>query len=249
MRIASWNVNHRVGKTHFRPETVDAAIALDVDAVFFNEFFPGKNGPSFLRRLSSAGWRHQVIPEEPQARANRTIVASRYPVVVDQVSMPSFDDQFPPNVLAVRFPEQDLRVLALRIPWYPSPQRQLTVRCWEWLESSASTLTSDPAIIIGDLNASPSSPPARGGEHFRRMLAGPWSLATSITEPSYWSAKGATSTLDHLLHTRMLQVHSASFVTAAGGYRLAGSAAALSDHAAIIAELSPQALDIRFSRG
>ena len=57
MRIASWNLNHRVGVTRFRPEAVDAAIAIDADALFFNEYFPRERGVAFERRPVDAGWR------------------------------------------------------------------------------------------------------------------------------------------------------------------------------------------------
>ena len=237
MRIASWNLNHRVGKTRFRPEAVDAAVALDADVIFFNEYFPRRHGPAFEQRLADAGWCHQIIPDEPAVTANRTIVVSRFPVTDDPLPKPAFDDQFPPNVLAVRLPEEGLRVLAVRIPWYESPYRKLTLKSWEWLESSAMTMAHDPAIIVGDLNASPRSPPPNGGDHFRRLLGQGWTLATPATGASYWSSKGTTSTLDHLLHTANVHVASASFLTRTGEFQLAGSADALSDHAALVAEL------------
>jgi hypothetical protein len=73
MRIASWNLNHRVGRTRFRKEAADAAIALDVDAIFFNEYFPQTHGPAFEGRLADAGWRHQLMSPEPQERANPSV--------------------------------------------------------------------------------------------------------------------------------------------------------------------------------
>jgi hypothetical protein len=118
MRIASWNLNHRVGMTRFRPEAADAAMALDVDAIFFNEYFPKEQGPVFARRLAAAGWRHQLISAEPPERANRTFVAARVSVELDSLALPTFDHQLPANLLVVRFPDAELRVIAVRVPAY-----------------------------------------------------------------------------------------------------------------------------------
>jgi endonuclease/exonuclease/phosphatase family metal-dependent hydrolase len=236
MRIASWNLNHRVGMTRFRSEAADAAIALDVDAIFFNEYFPKEHGTAFARRLTDGGWQHHLIPDEPPERANRTFVTSRVPVDIDSIALPTFDHQLPANLLVVRFPGVGLRVIALRVPAYEAHQRDLTLKSWDWLELAARALVDDAAVIVGDLNISPSSVRA-GGDHFRRIRNAGWSLATPEAEPSYFSATGHTSTLDHLLHTKGVRVSGAAFVTKTGGYTLAGSSGALSDHAAIVAEL------------
>ena len=238
MRIASWNLNHRAGATRFRPEAVDAAIALDADAVFFNEYFPKQHGPTFADRLANAGWCHQLISSEPGERANRTFVASRVSVEQDCVPLPTFDRQLPANLLAVRFPDTGLRVLALRVPAYEGPERPLVLRSWDWLESTAALLVDEAAVIVGDLNVSAASRRSGGGDHFRRIRSAGWSLATPEGEPSFFSSTGHTSTVDHLLHTRTVRVASAAFVSEVSGYVLAGSRGAISDHAAIVADLS-----------
>jgi len=237
MRIGSWNLNHRVGMTRFHPEVVEAAIALDVDAIFFNIYFPKEHGPDLIRRLADAGWRHQLITPEPPARANRTFLAARVPVELDSLALPTFDHQLLANLLVVRFPQTGLRVVALRVPAYEAHQKDLILKSWDWLEVAAAEIVGDVAVIIGDLNVSSSSSRAAGGGHFRRIKGAGWVLATPETEPSFFSAKGYTSTLDHLLHTKAVRVANASFVTKIGNRILAGSSDALSDHAAIVADL------------
>lgn len=237
MRIASWNLNHRVGKTQFRAEAVDAAVALDVDAIFFNEYFPRQHGTGFARRLVDAGWPNHLISAEPPERANRTFVAARVPVEMDSIVLPTFDHQLPANLLAVRFPDAGLRVIALRVPAYEAHEKDLILRSWDWLESAAAGLVEDAAVIVGDLNVSLRSPRAGGGDHFRRIRSAGWGLATPEAEPSYFSARGHTSTLDHLLHSKAVRATKAAFVTKVGAYILAGSSGAISDHAAIVADL------------
>ena len=237
MRIASWNLNHRVGQTRFRKEAADAAIALDVDAIFFNEYFPQTHGPAFQGRLADAGWRHQLLSPEPPERANRVFVASRIDVGRAELAMPTFDHQLPANVLSVRFPGCGLWVVALRIPAYKAHQRDLTSRSWAWLESVAKSLASEAAVIIGDLNVPTLATRGVGAETLQRIGALGWPVASSTSVASYFSPRGTTSTLDYLLHTPAVAVHRAPFVTGASDFILAGSLNALSDHAAIVADL------------
>jgi endonuclease/exonuclease/phosphatase family metal-dependent hydrolase len=164
-------------------------------------------------------------------------VASRVVLERDALALPSFDHQLPANVLVVRFPGANLRVVAIRVPWYGRAQRDLALRAWDWLESAAADLIQEAAIIIGDLNVSTSSRRRDAADPLRRITRAGWALATSEIDPSYFSPRGSTNTLDHLLHTVKVKVVNASFATEAGGHVLAGSPAALSDHAALVAEI------------
>lgn len=237
MQIASWNLNHRVGRTRFQPAAAEAAIALDVDAVFFNEYFPQQHGPAFRARLADAGWRHQLISAEPAERANRVLVASRLEVELTDVKLPRFDHQFPANVLAVRFPTVGLQVLALRVPAYKPQQRRLTELSWNWIERTATEIVSGAAIIVGDLNVPATATKGVGFETLRRIALRRWAVAPVADTPSYFSPRGTTTTLDYLLHTAGVAVRNATFVTNCSGFRLAGAAGALSDHAALVAAL------------
>lgn len=238
LRIASWNLNHRIGMTRFKPEAADAAIALGADAIFFNEYFPQRHGATFEGRLKDAGWVHQLISHEGPERHNRTMVASRVPVEMDAVELPSFDYTMPSNTLAVRIPSHKLRVVAVRVPMYQRAQKELTLRGWEWIESTAAMLADHPAMIVGDLNCAPTSRASTGGDHFRRILASGWTAAQFPQgQSSYFGPKGSRSTLDHLLHTRAVRCVEPSYVTTIGAFTLAGDGGSLSDHAAIVAEL------------
>jgi endonuclease/exonuclease/phosphatase family metal-dependent hydrolase len=240
MRIVSWNLNHRVGKTRFQPAAVDAAAALGADALFFNEYFPKDRGPEFAARLADMGWTYQLISPEPPERANRVFAASRIPVELADVRHASFDHQLPANVLPVRFPASGLHVIAVRVPAYEGDQRPRIGLSWQWLQATAATLVELPAVIVGDLNVKWHSPASAGGEVFRGLTREGWTLATSTNEPSYYPNRGQASTLDHLLHTRSVRVSKAEFVSRIGEFYLAGGKGALSDHAAVVADLDVQ---------
>jgi endonuclease/exonuclease/phosphatase family metal-dependent hydrolase len=226
--------------TRFRPEAASAALCLDADAVFFNEYFPKSHGAEFAARLADGGLIHQMISPEPSERANRTFVASRLPLDEDRLPAATFDQQLPANTLSVRFADSGLRVLALRVPAYERAQQALTLKSWDWLEASAALLRNSQAVILGDLNVRPAATSGPGIVHFRRIRAAGWQLATSETEASYFSPRGSKSTLDSLLHTASVLVTATRFVSCVAGYSLAGQPDALSDHAAIVADLHVQ---------
>lgn len=237
MRIASWNLNHRVGAVPFRPEAADAAVALDADALIFCEYFPRQHGPAFQARLAAQGWSAQLLSPETREVANRVLVAARVPLVADPFPRPRFDHQFPANVLVARFPALALRVVAVRVPAYEARQRTPLRQSWDWLEQAAQALAGERAVIVGDLNCSLASPRHRGGDHLKRIIGSGWQLATPVEGASYYGLGGRTSVIDHLLVAPACTASQARFVASAGGFRLAGSPGALSDHAALVAEI------------
>jgi len=235
IRIVSWNLNHRVGMTRFRPEAVDAAIALKADVLCFNEYFAQNNAKHFESRLAEGGWVHQIVSPPTSERANRVLIAARMPIQRDRLKLPKFDQQFPANILSVRLPEPGLRLLALRVPWYATAA--LRTQSWDWIESAAVALGVDAAIIIGDLNVPLEPRIKKAANPLRRLQDRGWTLATPAKTSSYFSHRGARSTLDHLFHTASVAVTRASFVECAGGHVLAGTPEALSDHAALVADV------------
>ena len=50
--------------------------------------------------------------------ANRVLIASRLPLAPMNIKLPTFDQQFPPNLLGVRIPSLGLSVLGIRVPAY-----------------------------------------------------------------------------------------------------------------------------------
>lgn len=79
MRIATWNLNNRVGKVRFRPEAAAASMALDVDLLVLTEFYPQQHESRFREALAQAGWEHQLMSRDTGAIANRVLLASRFP--------------------------------------------------------------------------------------------------------------------------------------------------------------------------
>jgi endonuclease/exonuclease/phosphatase family metal-dependent hydrolase len=233
VQVAVWNLNHRVGMTAFRPQAPAAAMALDADVLVFNEFYPGKHEQSFIDQLRDAGWHHQVLSADTGEKANRVLVASRVPVESMPLALPTFDRQFPANIATVTVSSIAISLIGLRVPMYQKATAGLLPRAWDWLENTTRALASEPAVILGDLNTSIHATGSQRRPQFQRILSSGWQRATPADGPSYFGTNGATSEIDHVLYTRRVSVTGAHFVRCAGGYALAGSAEALSDHAAL----------------
>ena len=235
MKIAAWNLNNRVGRVPFRAEAADAAIALDADVFVFNEYYPQSNEIAFRRTLADAGWQHQALSPDTGEKANRVLIASRTQLAPLPLKLPDFDRQLPANLLGVHIPDFGVSVLGLRLPWYESSS--LVTRAWDWVEEAAAGLLSEPSIIVGDLNAGLNSKASRGGEHLRRIIDSGWQRAAPTTGFSYFGSGGKRSEIDHLLSTSLCYVANPHYVTQQGQHCFAGVVGAISDHAALVANV------------
>ncbi len=233
LQVAVWNLNHRVGMTAFQPQAPAAAMALDTDVLVFNEFYPGKHESFFLGQLADAGWHHQQLSADTGEKANRVLVASRVPIEPMALTLPSFDRQFPANIAAVLVPSIGVKLIGLRVPMYQKATAGLLPRAWDWLENTAHALVNQPVVMVGDLNTSIHATGSRLRPQFQRILASGWRRAEPADGPSYFGTNGATSEIDHVLHTQHIGVTGARFVRTVGGYSLAGRSGAMSDHAAL----------------
>jgi len=238
MLPATWNLNNRAGKTRFRPEAADAAVALGADLIAFTEYFPGKYHEVFCRTLTNAGWMYQSLSQETRERANRVLIASRIPLAIEVLDLPTFDFQFSANIAAVTLPALGLRVVGVRVPAYTGCARAKIGSSWDWLEGVATMWRDTPTVLTGDLNVRLTSEEGKGGEHFRRIQSNSWTRARPSEGFSYYGPREVRSEIDHVLFTKHCIVQDARYVTEAGKHILAGAVSALSDHAALMVEIN-----------
>jgi hypothetical protein len=238
MRIATWNLNNRVGLNTFRPEAAAATNALNADLVVLTEYFPRQHAESFEADLRAAKFDHSRVAIDTGEKANRILIASKHELRPLDIELPAFDKQFPANVLSVVLPVIDLSIIGVRIPWYVRSDVPLVLEAWDWLLTAAARLADRPALILGDLNAGITSGRARGGEHFRRILQSGWHRATPATGSSFYGSTGNVSEIDHILGTAQCSFGAVRYVTEIGQYEFAGSKTAISDHAVLIAEVT-----------
>lgn len=240
MKIATWNLNNRVGRVRFRPEAANAAVALGADVLVFTEFFPQLHEKRFRETLSSAGWTEQLMSPTPTEVANRILIASKFPVNPLQIEFPAFDQQFPANLAAVLIPSIGLSIVGVRVPAYSAQESSLLLQAWEWIETTAALLSGCPAIILGDLYVSTGSTASRGGDQFRRILANGWKRASPTEGATFFGHNGRTSEIDHILATDHCTISEAVCIKTAGGFELCDSQDAISDHAALLCQIEPR---------
>ena len=77
MKIATWNLNYRVGRVRFRPEAADAAVALGADVLVLTEFFPQEHEKRFRNTLRNAGLSEQVMSPQPAEVVEGPLVFKR----------------------------------------------------------------------------------------------------------------------------------------------------------------------------
>jgi endonuclease/exonuclease/phosphatase family metal-dependent hydrolase len=237
LRLATWNLNNRVGKVRFRLEAARAAVALGADVIAFTEYFPREQEPTFLGILEGGGWLHQHVSREPPHEiANCVLIVSKVPMEPLELALPTFDRQFPANILCVSLPSLGLSIVGVRVPYYVAETRPLFLAAWDWIEQTAAALRNRPAVILGDFNIAEQAPRAKGGEHFRRILSNSWHRAQPQGKVSYFGHNGSRTEIDHIIATTHCSLGGDSYVQASGDLTLAGGPGAISDHAALVCD-------------
>ena len=231
--VLCWNVNNRVGRTRFRPEAAQAAMETGADVLVFNEFYPGREMSSFRATLEQRGWMHQTLSFAPgDLKANRILIASRYPHQIVALPTSTLDEHLTSNALCVDF--SDFRLFAIRVPTYKGADR---ARAWDWVASAVESINcaGRPAILCGDLNTSMTASGASRVPQFHSLVeSDAWRRVQPDGRGSFFRNGAAPVEIDHVLANTGCVVAGTSYLTDAGPYVLAGSEAAISDHAALI---------------
>lgn len=235
MLIATWNLNHRVGYTPYRPDAPRAIAALGADVLVLTEYFPQAEDGRFRDDLKTAGYRWLSASDNRGIRANTVLIASRLPASSEPLALPGFDDQFDSNLHAIRLDDSDTVVIGVRIPWYTDGPAKIGL-AWEWLERCAAERMSSTTVIAGDLNTAPRPTAARGGKVLLRMLESGWRRAAPTIGASYIGKPGKQTEIDHILVSPSCELGTARYVTEERGIQFAGKHG-LSDHAVLVADI------------
>jgi|MTBAKMStandDraft_1061839.scaffolds.fasta_scaffold30278_2 endonuclease/exonuclease/phosphatase family metal-dependent hydrolase len=233
MIIATWNLNNRVGKKRFRPESADAAIMLSADIIVFTEYYPQSHEKRFCLTLEQAGYKWQMVSRETSEISNRVFIVSKIPLVPMLLELPSFDKQLPSNLLGVELPSIGISVIGVRVPAYKVKTKSLLTKAWDWIEKTSSLFKDSPTIILGDFNLSHMSVRSIGSGHFERILRSGWHRAEPNGGATFFGYNGKKSEIDHIIGTTHCRFSDEEIVMKANGYSLAGSPDSISDHAVL----------------
>jgi endonuclease/exonuclease/phosphatase family metal-dependent hydrolase len=150
---------------------------------------------------------------------------------------PEIDKALPSNIVHVRLPDADFDVIGLRIPDY-SRMSRVRRQCWDWVQKVAAGWLRYPSILIGDFNTDPGYSKARCGPRISAMVDAGWRLAAPESGSSYWTLFGLGKRLDHAFVSSHFNVLTAAYVLEVNGFQLARGPGALSDHAALVIDIS-----------
>lgn len=223
IRVATWNVGHRITRKPIPPEMGEALIALDADVVFLNEFVDGAPDRDRLRdQLRAAGYSYFAISDAPP-RHNQVFAASRFPIDVGDIAAPTEPDSHAEtNFLHILLPDSDIELIGLRAPAYKSAAERREY--WSDLTSTLQIYQNRALVVAGDLNLDPFKGVSAYSDSVEFPDAemycavrpeGPWSFV-SLHDAS------RNSRIDHVLHGEKVILSDVRYCYDAGGIQLAG---------------------------
>lgn len=232
LRVLTWNLNHRA-----RPRSIAATVAtvigtLAPDVAVLTEYVEGKSHAAFIQELAAVGLEHFSHSARVKGQ-NQILIASRLSLRSGHLLAPALDAALPSNVLHVELVEPRLDIVGIRVPAYE--QRLPREQCWKWLVETGQQFLERPAVLIGDFNVDPSS---RYGQSIRDLVASGWQHGWQDDWWSFRSLKGFTSRIDHAFVSPRIHLEQAKYVAVSGEHILAGDPTALSDHAALVIDVS-----------
>lgn len=223
IRVATWNVGHRITRKPIPPAMGEALIALEADVVFLNEFVDGAPDRDRLReQLRAAGYNYFAISEAPP-RHNQVFVASRFPIEVGDIDAPTEPDSHAEtNFLHIRFPDSDIELIGLRAPAYKSAAERRDY--WSDLTSTLQIYRNRALVVAGDLNLDPFKRVSGARDSVEFPDAEMYCAVRPEGSWSFVSLHDASknSRIDHVLHGEKVILSDVRYYYQAGGIELAG---------------------------
>ncbi len=236
MRVVAWNILHGGGR-RVAEICLDLA-ALSPDIVALSEFRSGRGG-CLRGALADLGLPHQATLDSDAesagpAAANGLLIASR-----SALETPASQAGFG-RIRAVRVVSADLTLVAAHMPDKGQPTAR--AHAWNSLVDLARTMTCEPTLIIGDLNAGRAGVDGAGltrrdGEPLGRLAALGFDdvfrhLHPKVDAASWWSHGGRGYRLDHALANAPVMPRVRRVEYSEGPVRRGSS-----DHAPLVVEL------------
>jgi len=241
MRAAAWNLGHQTYLKPIRDEIVRVLVALDVDAVAFNEFVDGPGRGQFRADLDDAGFGYQIVSLTP-SKHNQVLVASRTRIWAGDIRPPQLDGSAVSNFQHVVLPDHGLELVGLRVPYYTRDEHWKMKPYLDQLGACLAPACDRALVVAGDFNANPFNADPFDGATGAKTV--PWATCPGLAvhEPAAgWSFHSGRETatpsrIDHVAATPTVQVRNVAYVPEVDGVHLAGlkELHPISDHAPIV---------------
>ena len=237
MKIAAWNLNHRIHKKPI-PETVAAIIrTLSPDVLVLTEYVDADDREAFKHALRDIGPYHVSVSEK-RPKHNQVLVASRLDHIDGGLPSPT-ESHAETNFLPITIPALDLVIVGMRAPAYTATAAVKAY--WEELIVILEAVSTRKIILVGDVNGDPDSPRSTGGRYMAALRKKGWQVSSPAEPWSYISGDGLRkSRVDHLLASPAVNVVSAAYKDEVDDIVAAGpkNRKPISDHAILCCEVS-----------
>jgi endonuclease/exonuclease/phosphatase (EEP) superfamily protein YafD len=198
VKLLAWNLNHRAARRSVPLWIATAINEQSPDIVVLTEYVEGADHNSFLAALRHTGLCEFSYTSRP-GRENQVLIATRDAHRRCNVIIPEIHPSVPSNVLKVALAGIDLTIIGLRMPAFTRKKRLLKRLVWNWLLDEAERIRAGSAIIVGDLNTSPTDSLADCGDCFEKIAQGGWQHVQPEAGYSWRHPRfGSVREIDHI---------------------------------------------------
>lgn len=236
MRLVSWNLAHQCREEPIPPSFIEAVNHLNPDLTSLNEYVHGPTRVDLIKSLYDIGLRYVHVSMRLNGH-NQVLVASRYPITIDQLKGPeTMNHGGQANFLHVYIPAAKIEFVGLRAPSYNGIA---LADYWSKLKQIIQSCADRTIVFMGDFNTDPDHPRRTTAKHLLQLRSQGWSLPSPEGSWSFISKTGNGTRIDHAVLSPSIKVISAKYVTEAGSVTLAAPnrLAAISDHAALVLDI------------
>ena len=239
MRIATWNLNHRVHPRVVPPWVTSAMTAALADVLVLTEYVPGKDVPRVAEYLSDHGAASVSVSDDQGSGDNRILIASKERHVAGPIPQPDIglESAFA-NFLCVTL-ASGVIVVGFRMPEYSKTPASFAV-LWDWLFAALAPLRGRDLVLLGDLNTDFERARDRQYHLLERFTEVGLLLVPVAEGVSYQGKNSAGSRLDHAFVGGNLRGVSATYdwsAINAAHPECRGCNHGLPDHAMLVADV------------
>jgi hypothetical protein len=198
IKIATWNLNHRIRKKEIPDSFFSIMKALNPDLFVLTEYVDCDERLPFKQRLEQIGYT-KISVSARIAGQNQVLIASRVDHELGDLQPPSFDQAAVSNFLHVGVPVWDIEIVGLRVPWYTLSSERTSY--WRELEKIIDSVKSRKIIFIGDFNCDPNRSRTFGARKINSLREEGWQVPVPQGgDWSYISSNGKKrSSIDHVI--------------------------------------------------
>lgn len=158
-RILALNVNHRTKHKPFPTGLTLNLLELEPDILVLTEFVEAHLHTELRTQLHAAGLISMKTSRRteysPGRYTNQVLIASRWPIVIVDISYPAPDPHADSNILVAK--TNGFTIAGLRAPWYPKNTANHWRTYWKWI---CQNINAD--VATGDFNFDPDK---KGSKH------------------------------------------------------------------------------------